>query len=262
MSVDVLLKALGDRVRLVAIVSGSLAAVNVLVLLLFGSLGEEYGELMEAFPPEIMEALGAGDLGTPVGWLNAEMFSLIIPIALIGVGIVVGVGAIAGEEDRGTLNVLLATPVTRPGVAVSKALALGILLVALTAVNFVSLYLGAVLGNVDIGANQLLAGTTMSLLFGLFFSTMAFGVGAATGRSGLAAALSAGLAVVAFVMNAFLPLAEGWERAQELSPFYWYLGTNPLADGMDPLSVLLLAGFSVFFLGWGILAFTRRDIGV
>ncbi len=262
MSGDVLLKALNDRVRLVAIVSASLAAMNILVLLLFGSLGEEYGELMEAFPPEIMEALGAGDLGTPVGWLNAEMFSLVIPIALVGVGIVVGVGAIAGEEDRGTLNVLLATPVTRLGVAISKALALGILLVVLTAVNFVSLYLGVVLGNVDLGAGQLLAGTAMSLLFGLFFATLAFGVGAATGRSGLAATLGAGLAVVAFVMNAFLPLVEGWERAQELSPFYWYLGTNPLADGIDPLSVILFTGFSVVFLGWGILAFTRRDIGV
>lgn len=262
MSVDIFGKALLDRVRLVGIVAASLAAMNVLVLLLFGSLGDQYGDVLEAMPPEILAALGASDLGTPVGWLNAEMFSLVIPIALVAVGIVVGVGAIAGEEDRMTLNVLLAAPVGRVEVAASKLLALLLMLAVIGAASWASLVLGAAWGNVEIGADKLLAGTVMGVLFGAFFATLAFGIGAATGRSGLAATVSAGLAVLAFVVNAFTPLIEGWEWTQELSPFYWYLGTNPLADGVDLGAAALLAGFAVAFVVAGIVAFDRRDVGV
>jgi len=261
-SVDIFRKSLSDRVRLLGIVAASLATMNVLVLLLFGSLGEQYGEILEAMPPEILAALGASDLGTPVGWLNAEMFSFVIPMALVGVGIVIGVGAIAGEEDRMTLNVLLAAPVGRVRVAFSKVAALILLLAVLGAVSWAALVIGAALGNVDIGADKLLAGTVMGFLFGAFFACLAFGIGAATGRPGLAAAVSAGLAVLAFMANAFLPLVEGWERAQELSPFYWYLGTNPLADGIDLGAAILLGGFAVLFAIAGTIVFNRRDIGV
>lgn len=262
MSIDIFRKSLFDRVRLIGIVAGSLAAMNVLVLLLFGSLGEQYAEILDVMPPEILAALGANDLGTPAGWLNAEMFSLVIPIALVGVGIVIGVGAIAGEEDRMTLNVLLAAPVGRMQVAISKVAALILLLAVLGATSWASLVVGAALGNVEIGADMLLAGTVMVVLFGAFFACLAFGIGAATGRPGLAAAVSAGLAVLAFVANAFLPLVDGWERAQELSPFYWYLGTNPLVDGIDLGAAALLGGFAALFVAAGTIAFNRRDIGV
>ncbi|MFH1689580.1 MAG: ABC transporter permease subunit [Candidatus Eisenbacteria bacterium] len=262
MSASVFAKALSDRWRLVAIVSAFLAAMNVLVMMLFGSLGEQYGELMEALPAEILAALGAGDLGTPVGWLNAEMFSFVIPIGVVAVGILVGVGAIAGEEDKNTLNMLLAAPVDRMQVAWSKVTAMVLLLALVAAATFTSLVIGAAIGNVEIGADKLLAGSFMGLLFGIFFASLAFGIGAGTGRSGLAAFVSAGVAVVAFVVHAFLPLVKGWEWVQKASPYYWYLGPNPLANGVDVPSAALFAGLSAVFVLVGVLAFNRRDIGV
>ena len=45
---------------------------------------------------------GGGDFTSGPGYLSTETFSLLPPPMLIGLGIALGTGAIAGEEERGT----------------------------------------------------------------------------------------------------------------------------------------------------------------
>ena len=58
------------------------------------------------------------------GFLNAEMFSMMVPLVLIAVACSGAAAATAGEEDRGTADLLLSMPLSRGRVIFAKALAM------------------------------------------------------------------------------------------------------------------------------------------
>jgi ABC-2 type transport system permease protein len=62
--------------------------------------------------------------------------------------------------------------------------------------------------------------------------------------------------------NAFLPQAQGLEWTRNVSPFHWYLGGDPLINGVQWAGVGLLAGGTAIVLALGTLRFQRRDLGV
>ena len=47
-----------------------------------------------------------------------------------------------------------------------------------------------------------------------------------------------------------------------VSPFYYYNGADPLANGLEPLHALVLAAAAVALCAIGYLGFRRRDIAV
>ena len=56
---------------------------------------------------------GELDLASPAGYLNSQIYALLAPLLLLIFSIGGGAGAVAGEEERGTLDLLLAHPVRR-----------------------------------------------------------------------------------------------------------------------------------------------------
>jgi ABC-2 type transport system permease protein len=71
-------------------------------------------EYMQSLPDVFKELIGsAGGFTTPEGYLASELFSLLGPILLLVYAIGAGARAIAGEEEGGSLDVLLSTPVRR-----------------------------------------------------------------------------------------------------------------------------------------------------
>ena len=63
---------------------------------------------------------------------------------------------------------------------------------------------------------------------------MAFAVGATTGRKALSLGISAGVAVLADLANGVFPQVQGLEWTRDLSPWYWYLGGEPLKNAYRP----------------------------
>jgi len=98
--------------------------------------------------------------------------------------------------------------------------------------------------------------------FTLLFGTLAFAVGAATGRRVLALAATAGAAVVAYAASGIIPQVEGLEWVRDYSAFTWLTGSTPLANGVDVGHLAIMLGLSVLFVAAGTIAFQRRDIAV
>jgi ABC-2 type transport system permease protein len=261
-SASVFRKAVRDRLKLIAISAAALAALTIGVIPIYASMAPQLQNLADVYPKELLLALGVEDLASPIGFLDAELFSLMFPIVLIGIGIVIGVSAIAGEEDSRTINVLLSHPVRRTAAAWAKVAAMIVLVGLLGAAIFGSLIVGNAIGELEIGAGGLFAASLMTALLGILFGSLAFAVGAATGRPGLSVGVAAGVALLAWVVDAFAPLIGGLDDVQKLSPLYWYTGTGPLTNGLDPLSTFLMVGVSAILFVGGVVAFDRRDIAV
>jgi ABC-2 type transport system permease protein len=105
------------------------------------------------------------------------------------------------------------------------------------------------------------AATSLLLtLLGLVFGAVAFAFGAATGRVKSAAYSTAGLALASFLLNSFLPLNESLAGLARLSPFYYYLTSDPLVNGMHWGHAAVLTALAGGLVALSIVLFQRRDL--
>ena len=107
---SVLRKSLRDQKWQIAGFGVSLAAIAVMDLFIWPA----YRDQLQNFemPAALEGFLGGLSISTPEGFLTSEYFSW-VPILLIVYAVIQGTGAIAGEESAGTMDLLLAQPVSR-----------------------------------------------------------------------------------------------------------------------------------------------------
>ena len=91
-----------------------------------------YVDMLESFPPGVLDAMGFADIGSPAGYLGSTTFGLLGPTLVIVMAAALGGSAIAGDEESGRLDLTLAHPVGRIAVVVQRfaALVLGMLIVS------------------------------------------------------------------------------------------------------------------------------------
>ena len=225
----------------------------------------EIVELLESYPEALLELFGIDSIDTytsPPGFLETQLFSVYVPLIFLIFAIGRGVSAIAGEEQDGTLDVLLAAPVTRERVVVEKAGSIAALVALLGVVLFSVVWLGGLFFDGWPGTIEIIAGTVSAMLLALVFAYLALAVGGVSGRRGLSLGVVAGLTVATYIIQGVAPLVDGLDWAERASPFYYFLDHNPLQNGFDPLNALVLAGLAAFFLGVAVWGFRRRDVGV
>jgi ABC-2 type transport system permease protein len=217
---------------------------------------------LKNYPEAVKKAFGMQDLTTPQGFLGTYIFGLLVPVLLAVFGIVSGSRAIAGDEESGTLDLVLAHPVSRPRLLLSRLAALVVQVLAVCALVYVLLLALAAPTKTTVGAGFLAAAVVQLALFGIFFAAMTLSVGAATGRRSAAIAAGTGVAVVGYFANNLAPQVHGLEWARYVSPFY-YLGANqPLYHGVSLGYSVALLGAAAVLAGTGLALFRTRDIAV
>lgn len=219
-------------------------------------LVQDYPEALKAF----IAFGGSVDYVSGAGYLGSELFSFMVPLLLAIAAIGSGAAAIAGEEERGTLELLLSQPVTRRRVAVEKLAATIAEVGTLSAVLWLALWAGVALTGMEISSWEALSASLTAGALALTFGAIAFLVGAATGRKALAIGLAAAVAVASYLVNALAALVNELEPLQKFSPFYHYAIGDPLRQGIAPAHAGVLIGVAAVAAVAGIAAFDRRDL--
>ena len=211
--------------------------------------------------PKVMRELFIqGDYGTPIGYVSSEIFGQMGLLLIVIAGIGLGARAIAAEEETGTLDILLSTPVTRRRVLLEKLAALAVQVAALTVILSASIALLGPSVALRVSLDGLVAATLSLILLGLAFGSIALLLGAWTGRRGLAIALTTALAVTGFVIDGLSRVVDWLEPARFASPFYYYSANEPLKNGVDPWHALALAGLAIVATALAVAVFERRDL--
>jgi len=211
--------------------------------------------------PKVMRELFIqGDYGTPVGYVSSEIFGQMGLLLIVIAGIGLGARAIAAEEETGTLDILLSTPVTRRRVLLEKLAALAVQVAALAVILSASIALLGPSVALRVSPRGLVAATLSLILLGLAFGSIALLLGAWTGRRGLAVGLTTALAVAGFVIDGLSKVVDWLEPARFASPFYYYSANEPLKNGVDPWHALALAGLAIVATALAVAVFERRDL--
>ena len=120
--------------------------------------------------------------------------------------------------------------------------------------------LASVAVGVDLRLERVAAALADCALLGMAFGGVAMAIGALVGRRMPALAISLGLAVVAYFINALAPLITGMTGWRVISPFYWYIGNDPLRNGIEPIHAVALAAVAAAGIAVAAVAWERRDI--
>jgi ABC-2 type transport system permease protein len=262
---SILLKTLRDQRRGLFWWYIGIVALGLITTLLYPSIGAapEMEQLFEDLPPAAQIFIGEiADITSPEGYLNSQLFALMVPLLFMIYCIGQGSGAIAGEEIAGTMDLLLANPIPRWQIVAEKfgAMLAGGLVLGLA--NVAGIAIGIVAVDMDMPPGRLSEVTLAALLVGYLFGGLALLLGSWTGKRGLSIGVSAGVGVVTYLLNGFAMIISWLEPYRYLSPFHYYADNDPINNGLDPFDSLVLIVLTVISLAGAVFAFTRRDVQV
>jgi ABC-2 type transport system permease protein len=257
------IKTLSEHQTLLIITGYVMFLTGILIGVLYQFMPvETMMHLVENFPEAetIFAAIGGGDFSTPEGFFQLEVFGLMAPAALMLVGIAVGGRALSGEESRNTMGLLLANPLPRYKVITEKSLAMVICAVITGIATFAGVVAGALLGGLDMNIANIGATCLLVTLIGTVFGALALVLDAAVGNGRVAVFGSIGIALVSYLASSFLPLSENLAGFAKWSPYYYFLGGDPLVMGMNWGHAAILIGLTLGLITISVVLFQRRDL--
>lgn len=251
-------RMLRDRSRSVAIWSLAIGIAGGFYMLVWPSVEGAIGEAIDAYPEGLKEAFGISSLSTVEEYLNAEMFSLILPIAL---GIFAAreiANSVNGAQERGFLDVLLAQPISRRDVLAAALATVAIELAVILTVGWLLTLLGGLIVGADFSVGMVGAGYANVWPLAMLTGGIGVLVTGVAQRAGAVSGIAVGLLVAMYIADLVGRLADSLDAIRWVSVFKYY--GSAAIDGIDILAFVGVTAVALL-LGWfGSLLFQRRDI--
>ncbi len=213
----------------------------------------------------LYQALGIS-MGTFEGYIGSVII-LFIPLLLGIYAIVTSTKTLAGEEDSGTLELIMARPLSRRQIVSVKAFAIGIALIVILLV--------AGLGNAAVLAAIKTGYETSMMPMELFSAvltgwpiTMAFAMiglflGAFLPNRRLASMTATVFLIASYFGENIASMVDSLKVVKPLSLFtYFDSSAAVFADGARASDVLILLGVVVVFFVLALVSFQRRNVTV
>ena len=251
-----------NRVRLL-IVTAALVLWGSLLPIIYDAFGQQFKDLFESgiFPRQ-MAQFGGGDIfslsgSVALGFVHpfAVALSLVFSVGFAG-------AAIAGERQRGTLEVLLARPMSRRtmyGTALAAtALFVSVGAAALSGGALAGTALTGHLDELDAG-NLPLLWLNAAMLYGAF-GAVALAASASFDRLTPALGLALAFVLVSYFFEALGSLWPDAAFLRDYSLFHYLDAQGDLAGTPDPTGFAILGAVIVGAVAYALVVFPRRDL--
>jgi ABC-2 type transport system permease protein len=217
-------------------------------------------QLFDVFPESLMAFFG-GDLNLfePGGFIHLEFFSY-IPIILGIMVISSAVALIAKREEDGTLEIILAQPISRTAVFWGQTLALVISIALILIITWAGFAFSLeTTTTIELEQNQLILPFISLFAVLLVYMGLSLLSSMLLPNANLASLISGLLLVGSYFITSLANLDEKLEGVNQFSPLKYYQGGGAV-DGLDLQSTLILCGLVVVFILLAWLIFIRRDL--
>lgn len=203
-------------------------------------------------------------LGTFPGYYKGYVLAF-MPL-LVGIYAVInGASTLAGEEEDGTLETMIALPLRRGQIVVVKAAALALSLLAILGVLLGLVLLGLLYVNARVD-QPVTTGQLWNTVLGLWPVTLVLGwltLWAGAYLPHRSAALGVGIIALVggWLLNNLAISNQNLATVSKLTPFHYY-SAEIMSQGMAPRDLFILLGAAALLLTLTILSFQRRNITV
>jgi polyether ionophore transport system permease protein len=262
-------KTLRDSRRAILLVGGILALVLVVVsqgiVTQFSTpeSREEIVNLINAVPPILQGLAGpVVNVGTLGGYLSYK-YGTFFPLVASLWSILALSGTLAGEARRGSLEFVVAGPISRRRIALEKLSGHLVALAIATLLVFLAIVIAGRGGTLPGDEIPPIAAAGYALWLGtlaLAAGALAFALSQFVGR-GSAIGLAGAVMFAGFIVNGYRSAIPALAPFADLTWFGWTAAHIPLAGRYDWTSVAITAIVAVVFIVIGVEAFVRRDVG-
>lgn len=242
-----------------------LAFFGVMYMAFYPSLPAEMRNL-DMGSIDIYKSMGVQSMATFDGYMQSTVFNF-LPLLVGMFGIVLGAGALAGDEDAGTLELLAALPISRLQLYFAKAAAviLAAFSVTLAVAVLEAIVFRAIQSQIEtsVTALDLFWVVLGHWLIGFVFLSLGLFLGAFLPSRGSALAVAASVLVLTFFGNNLAGMVTALEQVQPLFPFSYFVHVTEMLRGDAPWAdILILVAMGLSTLVLAALGFQRRDLTV
>jgi ABC-2 type transport system permease protein len=225
---------------------------------------KQLADLVAGLPPILQGLAGKPINVETMGGYVQYKYGTFFPIVLSLWSILALSSTLAGEAKRGSLEFVAAAPVSRRRIALEKLSGHVVVIAIASFAVFVSVAIAGVvnakLPGDEISVTASFAYALQLALMALAAGGLAFALAQFLGR-GAAVAIAGAVMFGGWILNGYQGAVPALAPFANLTWFGWTSNHLPLAGAYDWPSLIPVALVTLLFLGIGVEAFVRRDLG-
>lgn len=243
-------------------------AMTLTVIALFPSIQDKAAEMNQVINqlPSELRGLKAGattsvDVGNPREFLNSQLYYITLPLIWILLAITRGAAILGKEERSGTLELLLARPISRGRIYIAKSVALLAEMLIVAMATLLATLIFAPLFDLALPVHIYALVTFGTALFCWSFGYAALAI-TAFGRFAkrAAGAVAVLLSFGGYLIASLSSFSDWLQTPAKLVPYH-YFDPLQLLDGHISIKfITYMAIVAIFCTAFGYTGFRRRDL--
>jgi ABC-2 type transport system permease protein len=258
MTMALVLSQLHERRRSLLSWGLPIGLMSAFIVAIYPSVEDALGKAVASYPEALKEAFGIAELTTVEQYLDAEMLSLIVPLAVGYLAVRSVASGLSGAAESGRLDVLLSAPVSRSRLVACGFAATAIELAAVLLAGLLVTLLGSVLAGAGLAFGPALAGFASVWPLALLFAGLGVVVTGWSLHTPVVTGSVAGVLVAMYVADLIGRLDTGLDWIRYGSVFRYY--GRAIEDGIDPFAFAGVTAVAVGLAALGAWLFERRDV--
>lgn len=236
--------------------------LNMIFYPSFKDQAAEFQKSFENIPDTAVQLFGGStDFFSPVGFLNSQIFFIMLPLLLGILAINLGSTLLAREEQDHTIEALMARPISRTKLLFAKALAGILQLSIVTTVSLVTMIVISKAVDITVPATNILAATFACFVLAVSFGAISYLL-TATGRArGMSLGLGTVIALGGYVISSLAGTVTWLKTPSIIFPFHYYKSEDILRGHFDWSKIIILVAVIIACALGSWIAFRKRDLG-
>lgn len=237
---------------------GSIGATCALIAAIWPSIEDSIGAAIENYPESLKQAFGIRELDSVEKYVDAEMLSLIIPLAVAFFAVRCATRALVGAEEKGHLDPLLSLPVSRRALVAGTFIDTAVVTAAILAVSWAMTWIAGTLVGTGISATGIGVGFANVWPISMAFAGFAVFLAGILHRPATVTGIATGTLVAMYVFDLVGKLSPDERILRDISAFKYY--GSAIQDGFDWAHAIGLTGVGIALAVVGAFLFRRRDV--
>lgn len=256
--------------RRISLLAYSISAVALMEMFaaMFPTFAKRQGEfdkLLEIYPEEIFQVFGTEKAEFTISkfesFIGMEHFSIMWPILVIVLAISFGSAQIAGEIEKGTIEMLISQPISRIKLFFSKYIAGVFNVFIFTILSIFSVVPLAAMHRIEYNLDSFTTMTILGLLFGIAIFSVSMLASSMFSEKSKANFLVGGMLLVSYAINILSNFIDSLENLKYISVFYYFDFSLALNEAkIEALTIWVFVGIIMIATAFGAFWFSKRDI--
>jgi len=249
---------LRDRRRSLLAWGLPIGLMSAFIVAIFPSVADALSKVVNSYPAGLKQAFGISELSDVEQYLDAEMLSLIVPLAAGYLAVRSVASGLSGAAESGRLDVVLSAPVSRSSIVAASFAASGVELAGVLAMSLALTMVASALAGAGLSFGAALAGFANVWPLALLFAGLGVVVTGFSLRTSVVTGSVAGVLVAMYVLDLIGRLDPSLGALRYGSVFRYY--GEAIENGIDPLAFIGIAAAAIALAVLGAWLFDRRDL--